>query len=317
MWSSSIVEVEEASEARDARFRFGKRFGVGPLLEQRPDQTLGLPIRLWPIRPREPVADPKIVTGDGEVSAPIAAAVVGQDPLDRDAMGRIETPGPFEEASRRDRRFVGEFLSVGQPAVVVDREVDPVPADAAMPVDLDAGDPVTATRPDPTEHLRVEVDELTRPFALVADDRWPGLKSVESSQTLAPEDGVHRAVRESRLPSEDVRPHTQLAATGTQASDEVSRVTASLVVDGARAIAQGSHLGAVPPLRAGLAADASSSGRGRDRPARQDPIGQETPTVRSQSGIRMRHEGPFFDCGLQHQQPNDRGPQPVNNLIGN
>jgi hypothetical protein len=39
--------------------------------------------------------------------------------------------------------------------------------------------------------------------------------------------------------------------------------------------------------------------------------------VRRQASIRMSHEGPFFDCGLQHQQPNDRGPQPVNNLIGN
>ena len=30
--------------------------------------------------------------------------------------------------------------------------------------------------------------------------------------------------------------------------------------------------------------------------------------MRGQSGLRMSHEGPFFDCGLQHQQPNDRGP---------
>jgi hypothetical protein len=24
----------------------------------------------------------------------------------------------------------------------------------------------------------------------------------------------------------------------------------------------------------------------------------------------MRHEGPLFGCGLQHQQPNDKGPHP-------
>jgi hypothetical protein len=186
-----------------------------------------------------------------------------------------------------------------------------------MPVDLDAGDPVTATLRDPTEHLGVEVDELTRPFALIADDRWPGLEPVESSQALAPQDGVHRAVREARLPGEDVRADAQLAAAGTQAIDEVGRMTPGLVADGARAIAQASRLGAMPPLRTGLTADPGGPSSRRDRPASSDTIGQQVPTVWGQSGIRMRHEGPFFDCGLQHQQPNDRGPQPVNNLIGN
>ena len=70
------------------------------------------------------------------------------------------------------------------------------------------------------------------------------------------------------------------------------------MVDRARAVGQIPGSGAMPPLRAGLAADAGGSGGRRDRPAGSDPIGQESPTVRGQSGIRMRHEGPFFDCGF-------------------
>src|ERR1035437_283637 len=56
---------------------------------------------------------------------------------------------------------------------------------------------------------------------------------------------------------------------------------------------------------------------GRCAATRGARTGQEASAARRQAGIRMSHEGPFFDCGLQHQQPNDRGPQPVNNLIGN
>ena len=102
---------------------------------------------------------PSFVAGDRNVTASIPAAVVGQDPLDRDPVIGREAPGSLEEAGRRSRCFIGELLRVGQPAVVVDREVDPVPADPAMPIDLDASDPAAASGSDPAEHLGVEVDD--------------------------------------------------------------------------------------------------------------------------------------------------------------
>ena len=260
---------------------------------------------------------PKLVAGRGEVAAPVAAAVVGQDPLDRDPVARVEAPGALEEGGRRRRRLVGQLLGVGQPAVVVDREVDPVPADAAVPVALTAGDPMTAARSDPAEHLGVEVDEFARPLALVADDWWPGLEPVEPAQALAPQDRVDRSAGEPGLPGEDVRADPQLAPPGAQAIDELGRMPTGLAVDGARAVAQRPGPGAAPPLRTGLAADPRGSGRRRDRPAGRDAIDQERRPcgVRRALGCDMRV--PSFDCGLQHQQPNDRGPQPVNNLIGN
>src|SRR5450759_2240991 len=232
MRSTSIVEVEEAVQARDARLGLGERFGIRPLLEQRPDEPLSFAVGLGPIRPGEPMTDAELVAGRREVVTSIAATVVGQDPLDRDPVARIEVPGPLEEARRGRRRFVGEFLCVGQPAVVVDREVDPVPAQAVVWVAaLPAVDPMTATRSDPTEHLRVEVDELTWSFALVADDRWPGLEPVESSEACAPEDRVHRAPGKACLLGEDVRTDAQLTPTNTQASDKVGRMPTGLVVD--------------------------------------------------------------------------------------
>jgi hypothetical protein len=318
MWSPSIVEVEEAGEARNTRLGRGERFRVRPLLEQRPDEPFGLAIGLGPIRPGEPMTDAELVAGRREVVTSIAATVVGQDPLDGDPVARIEVPGSLEEARRGRRCFIGELLGVGEPAVVVDREVDPVPAQAVVWVAaLPAVDPMTATRSDPTEHLRVEVDELAWSFALVTDDRWSWFEPVESSEAFAPEDRVHRAPGQACLPGEDVRTDAQLTPTNTQASDKIGRMPMGLVVDRAGAVDQDAGLGATPPLRPGLTADASRSGCCCDRPAGSDPIGQESPTMRGQSGIRMSHEGPFFDCGLQHQQPNDRGPQPVNNLIGN
>ena len=45
--------------------------------------------------------DPELVAGRRELVAPIAATVVGQDPLDRDAVRGIEPPGSAKEPGRR------------------------------------------------------------------------------------------------------------------------------------------------------------------------------------------------------------------------
>ncbi|MGH2407259.1 MAG: hypothetical protein ACRDF7_04155 [Candidatus Limnocylindrales bacterium] len=188
--------------------------------------------------------------------------------------------------------------------MVVDREMDPVPADGAVEVDLETGDPVTANGSDPTEHLRVEMDELARAFALIADDQRSGLEPIEPGQALAPQDGVHGAVRQARFPGEDVRSDAQLAPPRAQAGDELGRMTTGLPMDRARAVGEEPDLGAVPPLRAGLAADAGSSGGGRDRPASTDPIGQERPTAGVSRALGWAIEGSFFDCG---SDTNSRG----------
>src|ERR1017187_9699307 len=117
MRSTSIVEVEEAVRARDARLGRGEWFGIRPLLEQRPDEPLSFAVGLGPIRPGEPMTDAELVAGRREVVTSIAATVVGQDPLDRDPVIGIEAPGSLEEAGRRSRCFIGELLRVGQPAV--------------------------------------------------------------------------------------------------------------------------------------------------------------------------------------------------------
>ena len=65
--------------------------------------------------------------------------------------------------------------------MVVDRDVHPVPAYGAMPAtSLASVDPVPAARSDSPQHHGVEVDELARPLALVAQNSWSGLEPVEA-----------------------------------------------------------------------------------------------------------------------------------------
>lgn len=124
MRSALIVEVDEAGEARDPSTRLGEGLRIRPLGQEGAHEALSFPVGLGSIRSRPAMPDPELVAGEGEVTAPIAAAVVGQDPLDRDPVRGVEAPGPLEEPGRRDRRLIPELLRVGEPAVIVDREMD-------------------------------------------------------------------------------------------------------------------------------------------------------------------------------------------------
>ena len=67
----------------------------------------------------------------------------------RGAVASDETPGPPQELGGRRRGLVGQLLLIRQAAVVVDRDVDPAPADVPGPVMPLARDTVTAALPDP------------------------------------------------------------------------------------------------------------------------------------------------------------------------
>jgi hypothetical protein len=298
------AEVDELRLDGDPLEGIGEWTGVGPLGEQGPHHPLGLAVRLGSIRSRAAVAKAALVTGGREVTAPVPPTVVGEDPLDGDPVAGVEAPGTAQEARRRAGRLVGQLLGIGEPAVVIDRDVDPVPADTPEPaLHPDVVDAVAATGTDPAQHLRVEMDELARPSAFVAHDRRSGFEPVEPGETLPAQDRVHARAGESCLPGEDVRPHPELASPSAQPFDDLGRVLARLVIDRARPVGEPAELGTMPPRRAGLAADANGPSRRRDRPARSDAIGQQPPTVRGQPGIRMGHRGLLLRLWLRHQQP--------------
>ena len=187
--------------------------------------------------------------------------------------------------------------------MVVDRHVDPVPADAAVAARLGAPTQhaVPAAVTDAAQLLGVEVQQLARRGALVADDRWPRLEAVEPTQALPAQEGIHRRTRQAGLPGQAVRADPQLASQATQPLNELDRVRARLVAHHAATVDQtGRTLApvAVPPLRAGLAADAGGMRGPAHRPAAHDALHQDCPASRRETGVSMWHEGPSFDDGF-------------------
>lgn len=81
-------------------------------MEQRANEALVVAVGLGAVRPGEVVANRDPVAARPESVASIVAAVVRQQPPERDAVGRIPRVGPFEEPDDGRPLFVGEHLAV-------------------------------------------------------------------------------------------------------------------------------------------------------------------------------------------------------------
>src|SRR5680860_520285 len=283
MRSGSIVVIDEGRQAGHPRGGVMEGAGVGPLAQQGADEAFGLAVGLGPVGTRLAQRHAQALGRGREQPGAIAAAVVTQHALDADAVAGVEGGRPLQEPSRAGRRLVGQLLDIGDARMVVDRHVDPVPADATVLVDRPRSQHAMATAwADATELLGVEVQQLAGCGALVADDRRPRLEPVETSEPVAAQQCIHGRGTQAGLPGQAMRADAQLASQPAQPLAELGRMGACLAPHHAAAIDQ-PELAlapvAVPPRGSGLAADAGGTRRAAHRPAVGDAFNQDKPAA--------------------------------------
>ena len=100
----------------------------------------------------------------------VGLRVVGEHALDHDPLLGVPGDRAAQEGSAVFLALAGQELAVGEPGVVVDRHVQMLPAGAAGAVDAVLAD-AFADRPEAAKLLRVHMQELARPLALIADAR--------------------------------------------------------------------------------------------------------------------------------------------------
>jgi hypothetical protein len=119
---------------------------VGPVVEEGADEAFGFAVCLWSAGPGAEVAEAKLAAAKRVDRRAVGGAVVGEDAFDVDAVAAVVGDGALEEADRGGGFLVCEDLGVGEAAVVVDGDVDVLPADraASAPVRVEAAWPVAA-----------------------------------------------------------------------------------------------------------------------------------------------------------------------------
>src|SRR3989454_5669842 len=145
---------------------------VRPLPQQGLDHALGLAVRAWCVGPSAPMPDPVPIEQGAAVARAKAFAIVRHHPLDPDATSSKPRARAGEKSRGPIARLVrfGTHLAVGQPGGVINRHVERLPADPTDTPRAIAMDPMPYAADSP-QALRIHMDQLTGPLALVAHDR--------------------------------------------------------------------------------------------------------------------------------------------------
>jgi len=134
------------------------------------DEAFGLAVGAGPIRSSEAVADVPVLAESSDVSRAIRSAVIAQQTSRLRASGCEPVEGAQEKVGGGLPALVGKDLDVSQARVIVDADMDKLPADAthpggAIPVD-------TVTDPaDAPQLLDINVEKLSRRCVFVAPGR--------------------------------------------------------------------------------------------------------------------------------------------------
>src|SRR6266567_4851586 len=101
---------------------------VGPLAQGGLDEAFRLAIGAGSVRTGEAVRDAELEAGGTEVSGAIAGAVVGEQAADRDAVLGVEGNGGTQEDDGGFSLLVREHAGKGEAGVIVDGDVQSLPA---------------------------------------------------------------------------------------------------------------------------------------------------------------------------------------------
>ena len=169
MRPGAIVVLEPAGEDRRALRGGVVRPDVGPFAQGRLDEALGFAVRAGCVRPGALVPDMQGATGRAKAAGDVARSIVRQHAPDLDAVGAEPLQGPTEKAGHRQASFVGQQLDIGDPGMVIDRDMQTLPANALVDIHVPrAARDAVADPGDPPELLRVEVQQIAGARVLVA-----------------------------------------------------------------------------------------------------------------------------------------------------
>jgi hypothetical protein len=218
MGTVMVVGVEPVGKCGQAGLVAGVGHGIGPLAVKGLVEALHLAVGAGPIRAGPLVDDAGRGQQLPESAGAGAGAIVGHDPLDGDSKPGEPGQRPAGEANRSLAALVGMDLQVGHPRAVVHRHMQEVIAHTVASITVTARPamhPMPAAIGDPALLLDVDVDQLPGPLALVAHHLAGGsVQLPQPRELLAAQDRMHRRRRLPQHPADAVRPHPAAYAAG-------------------------------------------------------------------------------------------------------
>ena len=231
MRAMPVVVVKEEREALGALGGVRVSMSVGPFAERGLDEALGFAIGLGSVGLGKAVLEAEGGGGGGHGVSAVAGAVIGVDALGFDAVAVEEGEGGMQESDGTARGLIWEELSESEAGMIVDGDVEILPAGARSVIALAISGDAVARADDAGELFDVEMDEFARLRAFVAADRQRGLEGGELVRMTAEEardTGLGKLGRARNLEA------WQLAASQSQDTSDAEAVSAARRRLGAR-----------------------------------------------------------------------------------
>ena len=151
--------------------------GIGPFTECCLDEALGLAVGLRCVRLGADVFDAEVSTGIAERESLITTAIVSHDARNSDAEAFVIGDGGLEKGDGAIGFFIRFDLGESNAGMVVNADVDELPADAAAIALAGsiAGDAMAYLVETP-KLFDIDVDDLTRCGAFITTHRLSRLK---------------------------------------------------------------------------------------------------------------------------------------------
>ena len=170
MWSATIVVGQEGTQRSAALDRRGVRHRIRPFPQERLNKPLRFAVGPRRVGARPPMADVQPVADRRETRATRSRCRCRSARAARGCRAPEPGDGPLQKRRARRPELVGEDFDIGDAAVIVDRDVHVLPADAAAGAPAIAVDPMADTA-DAAQGLDVDVNHVARPRPFVALNR--------------------------------------------------------------------------------------------------------------------------------------------------
>jgi hypothetical protein len=152
---------------------------ISPLAQGGLDEAFGLAVSAGRVGASALVTKAMLLTEAAEDEGLIAGAIIGEHLADGDAEAAVIGQGGGEEGSGRGRLLIGQDLGEGDAGVIVDGDMDEVPAQAAGTAALVAMNAV-ADLGEAAEFLDIEMQQIAGGSMFVALRRGGGLQIAQA-----------------------------------------------------------------------------------------------------------------------------------------
>jgi hypothetical protein len=191
MGACAIIVLQPPREDPPAIRRGVVGAPVGPLAQRRLDEALRFAVRAGRVGAGPAMEHAQRPTGGPKAVGAIGRAVVGQDPAHADAVGAEPPQRAPQKVAGGGLPFVGEQLHIRDARVIVDGDVQVLPAGAADPMEALAGHAVPQA-PNAAQLLGIEVEQVADRRVLVALRDRRGCEAPAPRQPTAPQHPRHR-----------------------------------------------------------------------------------------------------------------------------